>query len=157
MGRVPVHSAHWYQSHLSLAASRARSAPQALPPFNFSTTLLPGRRSTIRILLRCHQFMRRTVSKSHRLQCRKQLHLLIAGRVPICLVATLVSLATAARSLCHYSTQEACWLRSGVQHDSRLQQHDCVRWCHHLCLVRSCRLLIVLRLPGSCQPLESDI
>ena len=27
------------------------------------------------------------------------------------------------------------WLSSGVQHDSELQQHDCVRWCHHLCLV----------------------
>ena len=26
-----------------------------------------------------------------------------------------------------------------VQHDSYLQQHDCVRWCHHLCLVRCCR------------------
>ena len=26
-----------------------------------------------------------------------------------------------------------------VQHDNHLQQHDCVRWCHHLCLVRSCR------------------
>ena len=53
------------------------------------------------------------VSKSHLLQCREQLQLLSAGRVPICLVATLVSLATAARSLCHYSTQGACWLCSG--------------------------------------------
>ena len=26
-----------------------------------------------------------------------------------------------------------------VQHDSYLQQHDCVLWCHHLYLVRSCR------------------
>ena len=25
------------------------------------------------------------------------------------------------------------------QHDSYLQQHVCVRWCHHLCLVRSSR------------------
>ena len=31
--------------------------------------------------------------------------------------------------------KRACWLRSGFQHDSLLQQHDCVRWCHHLCLV----------------------
>ena len=28
---------------------------------------------------------------------------------------------------------------SGFQHGSYLQEHDCVRWCHHLCLVRSCR------------------
>ena len=61
------------------------------------------------------------------------------GRVPFCLVATLVSLATAARSLCHETTQGACWLCSGLQHDSYLQQHGCVRWCHHLCLMRSCR------------------
>ena len=33
------------------------------------------------------------------------------------------------------------WLCSGIQHDSELHQHDCVLWCHHLCLVLSCRHL----------------
>ena len=35
--------------------------------------------------------------------------------------------------------RRAFWLRSVFQHDSYLQQHVCVRWFHHLCLVRSCR------------------
>ena len=39
---------------------------------------------------------------------------------------------------------------------SHLQQHDCVRWCHHLFLVLPVGVLIVLRLPVSCQQLESD-
>ena len=42
-------------------------------------------------------------------------------------------------SHCHYSSQGAFWFHSWVQHDRSLQQHDCVRWCHHLCLMRSCR------------------
>ena len=32
-------------------------------------------------------------------------------------------------------------LCSGIQHDSELQQHDCVRWCHHPCFVLSYRRL----------------
>ena len=36
---------------------------------------------------------------------------------------------------CHGLVNFINWLSSGVQHDSELQQHDCVRWCHHLCLV----------------------
>ena len=32
-------------------------------------------------------------------------------------------------------TQRASWLCPGVQIGSLLQQHDRVRWCHHLCLV----------------------
>ena len=34
---------------------------------------------------------------------------------------------------------------------SHLQQHVCVRWCHHLSLVRSCRRV------NSCQPWDADI
>ena len=40
---------------------------------------------------------------------------------------------------------------------SHLQQQDCVRWCHHLFLVLPVGVLIVLRLPVSCQQLESDL
>ena len=40
---------------------------------------------------------------------------------------------------------------------SHLQQQDCVRWCHLLFLVLPVGVLIVLRLPVSCQQLESDL
>ena len=33
----------------------------------------------------------------------------------------------------------------------------CVRWCHHLCLVLPVGVLIVLKLPVSCQQLESGL
>ena len=66
---------------------------------------------------------------------QRTIPLLSATRVPICLVATLVSL-----------TQGACWLHSGIQRDSELQQHDCVRWVSPSlpraarCLTLSCPL-----------------
>ena len=44
--------------------------------------------------------MRRPVSKSLHLQRTELPYLLSAGRVPICLVATLVSLVTASNGTC---------------------------------------------------------
>ena len=79
-----------------------------------------------RLQFQLRLLIRRLVSKSHRLQFRERLQ--CKSRVPICLVVTLVSLATAASSLSR-------WLCSGVQHNSYLQQHDCARWCHHLCFL----------------------
>ena len=37
------------------------------------------------------------------------------------------------RSCLVVEDRRACWLCSGFQHDSYLQQHVCVPWCHHLC------------------------
>ena len=66
--------------------------------------------------------MRRPAWKNHQLQCGERLHLLSANRVLTCFVATLVSLATAARDplpLASATKHHVLLLR--CQHALRLQ------------------------------------
>ena len=87
-----------------------------LAGFHWYTTLLSRATWKCDVCIRkecctpCRGVTWQRVSLVH--ECTRH-HLLSADRVPICLVATLVSLATAASSLYYYSTQGACWLCSG--------------------------------------------